>query len=441
MIEGFEKKVELVAWLQNPEKSWDAEDSASCGARGCFDEKSSADIHEKEIERLKEEYESRKENIFRETSGRGHGAVLDQSAFAYSIDNLTRASTLFLCAPQYASHLQQSLRRATAERGFYLPKNLEGTCAEDLMHEQFELYNRMQSSQIPSEDARFILPLYTKTAIQTKLDARELMHLHSMTMREGVASEIKDTVEQMVELAREVAPKLMKNRETNYEVLAWMPASQLFASENKTIEELINIHSTNWNAPEKVVLLNHAGIHMGSNIIKKAVMQRDEAELANMKHYHFSFLAPMSLASFHQATRQRTWDQSVETIRGALNREKYVTPPNIKGTEFEQEYKELNKRSIGYARDRVGDKEVIGIVPHSLRVYDLIHINGWNAVHSIGKRTCTEAQWEIRSVARQMADYIKKVAPEIGKYSVPQGIIFGKCPEKKPCGACDKKIE
>ena len=102
---------------------------------------------------------------------------------------------------------------------------------------------------------------------------------------------------------------------------------------------------------------------------------------------------------------------------------------------------ELNKRSIGYARDRVGDKEIIGIVPHSLRVYDLIHINGWNAVHSIGKRTCTEAQWEIRSVARQMADYIKKVAPEIGKYSVPQGIIFGKCPEKKPCGACDKKIE
>jgi len=439
MNQNFQKKVELTAWLQNPQESWDAEDSASCGARGCFDEKSSTNIHRDEIQRPRDEYESRKEKIFTETSGRGHGAVLDQSEFSFSIDNLSRASTLFLCAPQYASHLQQSLRRATAERGFHVPKSLEGTLGEKLMQEQFELYDKMQSSGIPSEDARFILPLYTRTTIQTKVDARELMHLHSMSMRPGVPNEVRDTVEQMVKKASEIAPRLMENRNTNYEVLAWMPAPQLFAEQNKTIEGIIKSYSTKGVAPQNAVLLDHCGIHMSPEAVKDAVMNRNETELANLKHYHFTFLAPMSLASFHQATRQRTWDQSVQTINNAIKRADYIVPPSIKGTEFETPYLELNEKSIRVARAFNQNPEAVGIIPHSLKVYDLIHINGWNAIHSIGKRTCTEAQWEIRSVARQMAEYIREVSPEIGMYSVPQGIIYGKCPEKKPCGICNKK--
>ncbi|MBS3075624.1 FAD-dependent thymidylate synthase [Candidatus Pacearchaeota archaeon] len=438
MGDNFRKKVELVACLENAKENWDPEDTASCGARGCFDEKSSRDIHKDEIARPFGEYEVRKEKIFAETSGKGHGAVLDQSEFLFSIDNLTRASTLFLCAPQYASHLQQSLRRATAQRGFHLPKILEETSAEEIMNQQFGLYEKMQSSGIPAEDARFILPLYTKTAIQTKIDARELMHLHSMAMQKGVPEEVKDTVEQMVKQASEVAPRLMKNRGANYEVLAWMPSSQLFAEYNRTIENLINQNFIGGIPPERVTLLYHAGIDMTDNSVYRAVMERDEAELANMKHYHFSFLALMSIASFHQATRQRTWDQSIQTIRDALKRGYCVIPPSIQGTKFEEAYKELNERTLKIANSFNNNPEYLGIIPHSLKVYDLIHINGWNAVHSIGKRTCTEAQWEIRSVARDMASHIKRVSPEIGKYSVPQGKIYGKCPEKKPCGLCYK---
>lgn len=435
-MSDFQKKVELVAWLQNHDRNWDVEDPASCGARGCFDESCSSDIHRAEIGR--EDYEARKEKIFAETSGRGHGAVLDQSEFLFSIDNLSRASTLFLCGPQYADHLQQSLRRATAERGFHVPKNLEGTVWKDLMKQQFKLYDEMQGSGFPAEDARYILPLYTRTAIQTKIDARELMHLHSMSQRKGVPSEVRDTVEQMVQQATEIAPRLMKNRGTNYEVLAWMPSSQLFAERNRTINHLMNHYSVKGNLPSEVVLVDHSGIFMEPASVDRAVGERDEAELANLKHYHFTFLAPMSLACFHQATRQRTWDQSVQTISQAVKRGLYVTPRSIEKSRFLDSYRELNEASIEYARKYSDDLDVIGIVPHSLVVYDLIHVNGWNAIHSIGKRTCTEAQWEIRNIARQMAHHINEVSPEVGKYAVPQGKIYGKCPERKSCGLCDK---
>lgn len=420
-----EKKVQLKSWLHGPD--WDAEDSAAQGARGCFSEKSSADIQAEE--RVKADYNLRKETIFKETSGRGHGAVTDQSNFTFCIDNLTRASTLLLCAPEYGSHLQQSLRRATAERGFHLPESLSAE-AREIMTAQFSLYDRMQAAEIPGEDARFILPLFTKTTIQTSWDARELAHLHSMSQRQGVPEEVKDTVYQMMNLASEKAPRLMADRKVNYETLAWYPSSQLFAPTNQTIENIISNH----NSPQKVLLLNHAEIPMSQEAIDKAVMQRDETELANLKHFHYTFLAPMSLATFHQATRQRTWNQSVQTIKDSAKAGNYITPPKIK-PEFIEEYASLTQRAIDFARNNESP-EALGILPHSLQVYDLIHVNGWNAVHSIGKRTCTEAQWEIRNIAKQMASYIKEICPELGKYAAPQGMIYGKCPERKPCGLC-----
>jgi thymidylate synthase ThyX len=71
----------------------------------------------------------------------------------------------------------------------------------------------------------------------------------------------------------------------------------------------------------------------------------------------------------------------------------------------------------------------------------MIHVDGWNAIHSIGKRRCVTAQWEIRTIADNMAWYINDVSPAIGAYAEPQGYVYGKCPEKKNCGLCAKKLE
>jgi thymidylate synthase (FAD) len=428
----YEKKVDLVAWLQNPDKSWDAEDPSSCGARGCFSEKSSYDIHIEEFAR--NDYFSRKEKIFEETAGRGHGAVLDQAVFTFSIDNLTRASTLFLCGPQYAAHLQQSLRRATAERSFYFDKNSGGTKAKELMDRQFQLYTKMQEEGIPSEDARFILPLSTKTAIQTTLDSRELMHLYSMAEGKGVPDEVKDTVKKMYERASEIAPRLMKDRKTNFEVLSWFPSSQLFSrGENKLFK---------FKGFERTELADYSNLVISAESIKDAIINRDEAVLSGLKHVHFTFIAPMSIATFHQMTRQRTLDQAVESLTDATFRGQFITPPSINNTKFQENYEKLNNESIKFVQENFENPNALLVLPHSLKVYDVMHVNGWNAIGFIAKRTCTEAQWEIRDIAKDIAKEIYEADPDLGKFAVPQGILYGKCPEKKPCGYCDnKKLE
>ena len=413
------------------------EEISAIGAFGCFEKKSSLDIWE-EMKKLPEEKrKSKVRTVLKESAGRGHGSVADQNYFIYSMEDLPRVATLFLCGPEYLSHEQQSLRRATAERGFYLPEEIENSplfkkTVRTLMN-SFDFYQKAVEKGVPKEDARNILPLYTRTNIQTGGDARELMHIRKMAQEKAIPSVVNYTVEKMVKEAECVAPAIFEDTGYNYEVLAWRPSSQLFAETNMTIKNLIEKN----NFSESLALLSYSAIDMDSEQIDDAVKNRNEAELANLKHVHFEFLVPMSLSCFHQATRQRTWNQSVESLYDAAKRRQFIVPPKIKNSDLLDDYIHQNECMSDLYEElsqSIPPEEAIGVLPHSLQVYDLIHVDGWNAIHSIGKRTCTEAQWEIRDIAKEMSRHIKEKFPALGKYAEPQCITYGKCPERKPCG-------
>lgn len=441
-------KVNLIGALQSSEyEGYGPEEIAVYGALGCFEERSPLELFLEDKAKLpKDKFEKKKARIFRETSGRGHGSVLDQNRFTFVIEDVPRIVTLQLCLPQYLEHLQQSLRRANADRGFFVPDAIKDSRLFDevvtLLNQSFLFYEEMKEEGIPGEDARYVLPLNTRTNIQTTGDARELTHLHDMSRRPGVPSIVRETIEEMMSKLTDVVPRLFEERERSYEVLAWYPSAQLFSTENKTLERII----INGKGSYNVNLLSSVDFPMNEEEIKKAIKERDEAELANLKHTHYTFLTMMSLASFHQAIRQRTWDQSVQSIYGALKVGEFKIPPSIeKDRRFKAAYEDLNREMLELhnrlIERGVPQEEAVGVVPHSLKVFDLIHVNGWNALHSIGKRTCTEAQWEIRSIARDMRDRIRTINPSLGKYINPQGVLYGKCPERKSCGLCEKILE
>ncbi|MCX6813697.1 MAG: FAD-dependent thymidylate synthase [Candidatus Azambacteria bacterium] len=424
---------------------------SAAGALGCFDEDVSYEVLEKLLFLSPEERDKKCKAVLKNSFGMGHGAVGDQNCFIFSIENLPRAATLQLCLPEYAAHLQQSLRRAKPERGFHVPEVIKNSSlfeeTEAVLNESFQFYKEATSAGIPGEDARYLLPLYTRTNIQTAVDARELCHLWAMSNRDGVPLVVKAVVGEMMFLAEREAPHLFENFGANYESLAWNPSSQLFAEENKTIERLVDRYETK---DRQVVLLDQPLLNeaITTETIREAIQNRNEAELANLKHIHFEFLALMSLACFHQATRQRTWNQSVESIYDAafcdlvapLSR--MFIPESIKKSMFAGRYKNLYHRMIklfGSLIRILPMSEAIGVVPHSLMVYDWIHVNGWNAIHAIGKRTCTKAQLEIRRIAWAMARQIRKAAPIFDGYVEPQCITYGKCPEKEPCDYVERK--
>ncbi len=409
------------------------EETSAFGALGCFEQLDSLSLYE--------DYKQDKKKVrgvLKNSAGRGHGSVQDQNIFIFSIRDLSRAATLQLCLPQYLMHLQQSLRRASADRGFHVPEGMGKESAE-LMSDAFKLYEEMKKAGVPGEDARYILPLYTKTNIQTAGNARELSHLFWMTEHSDAPSEVKEVVKSMREKAEETAPGLFRNWGYNYEVLAWYPSSQLY-SDNPLMDEIVQANKSN-----EVKLVEHP---IPEGIIQKAVAERDEALLSLLKHSHNGchlqgFLAGMSLAAFHQAIRQRTWDHAVESIFSAAEREELVLPVTVESRGFGKEFKDLAGQLLSAykeEKENIGRNNAIGLVPHALKLYDLIHVNGWNAIHSIGKRTCFEAQWEIREIAKQIACKIKERNPALGKWAEPQGVVYGYCPERNPCGYCERTL-
>lgn len=420
------------------------------GALGCFEEKSSAEIYKDIHALVSSDGMAKIRPVLKNSFGRGHGSVGDQNHFIFSIEDLPRAATLQLCSPEYLAHLQQSLRRATAERGFHLPEAIKKSSLADrtekLLSQSFLFYrSRTQEGSLPKEDARFPLPLYTKTNIQTAGNARELSHLWMMSQDEGVPSVVKAVADEMLTQAKEVAPYLFEDFGFNYERLAWYPSAQLFTPTNEELQGLIDLIKER-GKDDDVVLLGppQIGIPITKRTIEKAVRERDETKLANLKHIHFEFLVAMSLASWHQAIRQRTWNHSVESIyeavEDALNSEgrRMVVPPSVKNSDFSLEYEGLHSSMLRHYRELIEDGvprcEAVGVVPHSLKIWTVVHVNGWNAIHSIGKRTCLTAQWEIRRVAQKMAKIIKKELPVLGKWAEPQCITYGKCPEPEDCG-------
>lgn len=254
-------------------------------------------------------------------------------------------------------------------------------------------------------------------------------------------------VREMMSLAKKEAPYLFENFGANYETLAWYPSSQLFAENNETMKRLIDGYVTE---DRHVLLLKWLMNEMVTRkTIREAIQNRNEAELANLKHIHFEFLAPMSLACFHQATRQRTWNQSVESIYDAAFRDlekplsRMFIPESIKKSDFVNRYKILHRKMMDLYGELVGKgvpmSEAIGVVPHSLMIYDWVHVNGWNAIHAIGKRTCAKAQLEIRRIAWTMARQIRKAVPIFDGFVEPQCVTYGRCPEKEPCDYVERR--
>ena len=420
---------------------------SAAGALGCFEEKSSVEIY-KDIQAVVSSEGMKKiRPVLKNSLGRGHGSVGDQNYFIFSIEDLPRVATLQLCSPEYLAHLQQSLRRATAGRGFHLPEAIEKSGLADeterILSRSFLFYtSSTQEGGLPKEDARFPLPLYTKTNIQTAGNARELSHLWMMSQDEEVPSVIKAVADEILAQAKEIAPYLFEDFGFNYERLAWYPSAQLYALTNEELQDLIKERGKD----NDVVLLGppQIGIPLTERAIETAIRERNEAKLANLKHIHFEFLVAMSLASWHQAIRQRTWNHSVESIYDAIENaldsedRRMVMPPSIKESDFSLEYEGLHFSMLRHYRELIEDgvprREAVGVVPHSLKIWTVVHVNGWNAIHSIGKRTCLTAQWEIRRIAQKMAKIIKKVFPVLGKWAEPQCITYGKCPEPEDCG-------
>lgn len=201
-------------------------------------------------------------------------------------------------------------------------------------------------------------------------------------------------------------------------------------------------------------------------------MLMDLGHSSPIEHVSFTFAVEgVSRSLTHQLVRHRIASYSQKSQRYVKEGQfEYIIPPEIKkdkisleifktAMEKTQEYYDLlteklkEKHYKTYLLEGLSDKKAIQlaekkaiedarfVLPNACETKIVITMNARSLLHFFNHRCCERAQWEIRELAIEMLNQVKKVAPIIFKNAGPS-CINEICPEgKMTCGKIKEKRE
>lgn len=186
-----------------------------------------------------------------------------------------------------------------------------------------------------------------------------------------------------------------------------------------------------------------------SGFLKKLM---DMEHLSPVEHASFTFgIEGVSRSLLAQITRHRIASFSVKSQRYVSERTSdgetfnYIIPPTIRelGEEYVEKYQSQMKQiQLWYDEwiDALGDsgesanQDARFVLPNAAETKMLVTMNARELLHFFSLRCCNRAQWEIRTLAKEMLRQVKKVAPNLFRNAGP-GCLTGRCPEgKMTCG-------
>ena len=153
----------------------------------------------------------------------GHHSVFEHIYFTFKIEGISRACSHQLVRHRHCSFTQRS-QRYCSEDGFkvILPPSIEKSYPDECTYEHIvrdidEAYAELQNSGVPNEDARYVLPNACETALYLSCNLRELIHMSNERLCRRAQWEIRELVQQMVNLVPEalhfmLVPKCQSGR-------------------------------------------------------------------------------------------------------------------------------------------------------------------------------------------------------------------------------------
>ncbi len=156
------------------------------------------------------------QEILNKIKDSGHHSVIEHSSFTFSIEGVSRALTHQLVRHRLASFSQQSQRYVDIDE--FDPVIPDSVLENKECHQLYdELMKQVKKtyialkSEIPLEDARYVLPNATKTNIIVTMNARELWHFFSLRCCRRAQWEIRDMADRMLEFCKEVSPIIFED--------------------------------------------------------------------------------------------------------------------------------------------------------------------------------------------------------------------------------------
>lgn len=385
--------------------------------------------------------------VHRESTQRGHASITTSLSFQLEVRECSRALSMLLVAPPFGSYLQESQRRASITHSslktppFTSKHHIK--IFEETAHRLVDGYKQLIENGVTLEDARYVLPLCTKTSlfISCSLETYVSFIQHS-NLGEYLPHEVSEFAEKFYSLAKNVAPMMVEARLMVKHPLVSYPFPNPFKPSDPFFTKLLE--GKNFDEPLLLHLQNLLPDKLFHDVFAANV--KELVDTVNPL-INAVTLEPLSLVAYHQAIRHRTVPTAVESIYAAAERalkspeRNIIPPPDVKTNPRNMKlFAELCGEALEcYHRliedgCRLGDAALI--LPQALKLYVVRVYNGFNLLYPSGfvaTRTCSYAQWEERAIAYKVLHEVVKRAPELETVMGEKCRQLGYCPEKTWC--------
>jgi flavin-dependent thymidylate synthase len=379
----------------------------------------------------------------------GHASVAEHAVFNFDLIGISRYLAEFIQRSRLASFTEKSQRYVTLDGDYVKPAEITDSKLsnefEKLMGKSFALYSELfeqlkvqkaseqeweskrELEGAAKEDARYVLPLCTKTQMGMTVNARSLelllRRLASIKLQEA-----KELFQLLYEEVSAVAPSIfmfVKADDFTYKKLDWQ---EHLEAEHLRYNEITLIHNT--EKPDHAILAAMLFEQQGGNFTEVLcrVIALTRTELAKLWDTFFTGLQPwhkmprafemadftleltMSASCYAQFKRHRMCTilkAPYDTADG------YVIPPAISDGRQVRQFAELMLESERLAAKVYAINPLLSpyVLTNAHRVRVLVKMNLREIYHFVRLRSDAHAQWEIQTLSNGLGYILRKKCP------------------------------
>ncbi|MDW7674280.1 MAG: FAD-dependent thymidylate synthase [Bacillota bacterium] len=390
-------------------------------------------------------------------------------------EGIDRVQSMLLCELK-ASYVQQSQRYVTMDNeAFAAPilKAEDNIKAASLINKAYKLYEQMSElatlevngrpkkenylHKIPIEDARYILPLCTKTNICVSMSGDklyDLFYLFNSKKYEIVFKEFKKELGANLPFSLFNLFSSVSSDESNDVIL-----EDLFLEDLEKIDALNNMKflrafgdldlqvglgaltSTQKKTPSQTLAIWGDEASIKAKEVSKRVLGYGHESIAEQARTTFGMMC--SLAAYHQQIRHRLPEIHREDLLNLildLDRP-ILVPKSIEQSIFHLEYLKLAdefKEFRLYVYEKYGAAKSLSFLVNCDQVKFIISTNARIDSIMLAERTCMNSQWEIRDLATKKLNTLRTLSTTLYEKALPS-CVTGKCKEGKL--TCGKQAE
>jgi thymidylate synthase ThyX len=312
----------------------------------------------------------------------GHGDMGEWGYTGFYFKNFSRFFTFYSWMPVrpwekiYLVGTEMSLRYVVIEENPFI--KIGDNEVKKVNEKAFKLYKKMVENDVPKQDARYVMPLATKTEEIIQIPEGRMLEKFANYLYYNPLREINETGRMLKDFVKSLGYSY-------------------------PIEE----------APNGMMLKKNKNIER--EMLEKNLRKYGKMQLAFFYPFSVAWKAKGSIASYHQDVRNRQVVHYWPSWEEVIYSNSFVYPETAK--DFHGEIEQVYDKQLEISKrfwQREDYDNALYVLPLGKEMEVTSFVSGIEHIKDVTKlRTCLRAQWEIRSRYNTVKGFLKRISKEL----------------------------